>query len=93
MLQPLLSSFLNGVILYSINVTFDFMIHYVKGVSSNIEESAKENRMDLGTYNAEIWFGNRFWVATKKHAAIFEILIFRDFSGGQRSNFATLTKF
>ena len=36
MLQPYLSSFQNGVILYSIIVTFDFMSIYVKGVSSNI---------------------------------------------------------
>ena len=40
--------------------------------------------MDLGTYksvHAEIWFGDRFWGDTKHYAVIFEILIFRDFSG------------
>ena len=46
--------------------------------------------MDLGTYksvHAEIWFGDRFWDDTKHYAAISEILIFRDFSGGQSPKF------
>ena len=46
--------------------------------------------MDLGTYksvDAEIWFRDRFC-----YAGIFEILIFRDFSGGQLQIFAILTK-
>ena len=46
--------------------------------------------MDLGTYksvDAEIWFGDDFGVIQKQYAAIFEILIFHDYSGVQNSNF------
>ena len=49
--------------------------------------------MDLGTYksiDAEIWFGGRSWGDTKALSAIFEILIFCDFSGGQSPKMAAL---
>ena len=55
MLQPYLSSFQNGAILYSNIVTFDFMIIYVKGVSSNIGKNA------LYRKNGQFWHKMR-WI-------------------------------
>ena len=88
---------------YSNMVSFDLMIIYVKGVSSNTERIAPckkrsiltQNAMDLETYksiDADIWLGDWFGDDTKHNAAIFEIFIFYDFLGIQSSNFRYFDK-
>ena len=94
-----LSSFQNLVILSTNIVTFDFMIIYVEDVLSNVGENAlcrKNGQFWLKMswiweptspfmlkFGLEINFG----VLQKRYAANFEILIFRDFSGGQSRTF------
>ena len=68
MLQPYLSSFQNGVILYSNVVTFGFMISYMKEVLSNIGKNAL--RRKNGQFQHEMWWiyqhtDLRYWGDTK----------------------------
>ena len=61
MLLPYLYSFQNGVILSSNIVTFDFMIIYVNGISSNIGENA------LCRKNGQYWHKMRWiWKPTSQ---------------------------
>ena len=80
------------------------MVIYVKDVSSNVGENALCRKNGQFWHKMRwIWeptsqfimkFGLQidFEVIQKRYAAIFEILIFRDFSGGQSSNFRHFDK-
>ena len=96
MFQPYLSSFPDEVILYSNIFTFDFMVIYVKGYHQIMGKkhfgpfSHKTRwiqeliRLLMVKFSQKIHFG----VIQNRTAAIFEILIFCDFSGGQSPNFS-----
>ena len=81
MLWPYPSSFQNGVILYSIIVTFDVMSIYLKGVLSNVGKTHFVEKIvnfdiKLSCYykslviyksnDAELWSGDSFEDDTKK---------------------------
>ena len=69
MLNPHLSYFQNRVILYSTNITFDFMIIYVKRVLLDIGGGAFCRKNDQ--FHVRIWFVDKLWGHTKSYRGDF----------------------